>query len=107
MDIQLKRGSLDVCVLAALLREDSYGYKIIQSLEGVIEISESTLYPILKRLEATKCLTSYTVEHNGRLRRFYSITENGVDKIKDYLTDFKQLMQVYEFIGKEVKKSVE
>ncbi|MBQ5444695.1 MAG: helix-turn-helix transcriptional regulator, partial [Erysipelotrichaceae bacterium] len=86
---------------------DSYGYKIIQSLEGVIEISESTLYPILKRLEATKCLTSYTVEHNGRLRRFYSITENGVDKIKDYLTDFKQLMQVYEFIGKEVKKSVE
>lgn len=107
MDIQLKRGSLDVCVLAALLREDSYGYKIIQSLEGVIEISESTLYPILKRLEATKCLTSYTVEHNGRLRRFYSITENGVDKIKDYLTDFKQLMQVYEFISKEVKKSVE
>ena len=107
MDIQLKRGSLDVCVLAALLREDSYGYKIIQSLEGVIEISESTLYPILKRLEATKCLTSYTVEHNGRLRRFYSITENGVDKIKDYLTDFKQLMQVYEFIGKEVKKNVE
>ena len=107
MDIQLKRGSLDVCVLAALLREDSYGYKIIQSLEGVTEISESTLYPILKRLEATKCLTSYTVEHNGRLRRFYSITENGVDKIKDYLTDFKQLMQVYEFIGKEVKKSVE
>ena len=107
MDIQLKRGSLDVCVLAALLREDSYGYKIIQSLEGVIEISESTLYPILKRLEATKCLTSYTVEHNGRLRRFYSITENGVDKIKDYPTDFKQLMQVNEFIGKEVKKSVE
>ena len=106
-DIQLKRGSLDVCVLAALLKEDSYGYKIIQSLEGVIEISESTLYPILKRLEAAKCLTSYTVEHNGRLRRFYSITDAGEEKIKEYLKDFKQLMQVYEFIAKEVRGSVE
>ena len=106
MDIQLKKGSLDVCVLAALLKEDSYGYKIIQSLEGVIEISESTLYPILKRLEASDCLTSYSVEHNGRLRRFYSITEKGEEKIRDYLEDFKQLMNVYEYIAKEVKESV-
>ncbi len=107
MDIQLKRGSLDVCVLAALLKEDSYGYKIIQSLADVIDISESTLYPILKRLEAGGCLKSYSVEHNGRLRKFYSITEAGKDKISEYLNDFKQLISVYEFIAREVKKSVE
>ncbi len=104
MDIQLKRGSLDVCVLASLLNEDSYGYKIIQSLDGVLEISESTLYPILRRLESVGCLTSYSVEHNGRLRKFYSITETGRDKIKDYLLDFKELMQIYEYIAGEVKK---
>ena len=106
MDIQLKRGSLDVCVLAPLLKEDSYGYKIIQSLDGVIEISESTLYPILKRLEAAECVTSYSVEYNGRLRRFYSITGKGEEKIREYLQDFKQLLKVYEHIAKEVRESV-
>ena len=104
MDSQLKKGSLDACVLASLLNEDSYGYKIIQSLKDVIEISESTLYPILKRLENGNYLTSYSVEHNGRLRKFYSITDSGKDKIKEYLYDFKELMTIYDFIAKEIKK---
>ena len=107
MDIQLKRGTLDICVLASLLNEDSYGYKIIQSLQGVVDISESTLYPILRRLESGNYLTSYSDDHNGRLRKFYPITQNETEKIKDYLLDFKELMQIYEFIAKEVKKGVE
>lgn len=107
MDIQLKRGSLDVCVLASLLNSDSYGYKIIQSLNGIVDISESTLYPILRRLESNKCLESYSVENNGRLRKFYSITANGEEKIKDYLKDFKELMLIYNYIAKEVKENVE
>ena len=107
MDIQLKRCSLDVCVLASLLNSDSYGYKIIQSLSGIIDISESTLYPILRRLEANKCLESYSVENNGRLRKFYSITSLGEEKIKDYLKDFKELMMIYNYIAKEVKENVE
>ena len=107
MDIQMKRGSLDVCVLAALMREDSYGYKIIQSLSGVVDISESTLYPILRRLETSELLVSYSVEHNGRLRKFYSITDKGRDRIREYLLDFKELMQIYEYIAREVKKNVE
>lgn len=106
MDIQLKRGSLDICVLAALLREDSYGYKIVQSLKDVVDISESTLYPILRRLENAGALTSYSVEHNGRLRKFYSITETGKDRIREYLVDFKELLKVYEYIAREVKKDV-
>lgn len=104
MDIQLKRGTLDVCVLASLLNEDSYGYKIIQSLNGVVDISESTLYPILRRLENSECLTSYSVEHNGRLRKFYSITEAGRDRVREYLQDFKELLQIYNYIAKEIKK---
>ena len=103
MEAQLKRGSLEVCVLASLLKEDSYGYKIIQSLQDVIEISESTLYPILRRLEANDCLKSYSVEHNGRLRKFYSITEEGKDKIKEYLQDFQELMNIFNYIAKEVR----
>ena len=50
MDIQLKKGLLEVCVLASLLQEDSYGYQLISDLSSCVEISESTLYPILKRL---------------------------------------------------------
>lgn len=105
MDTQLKRGSLDVCVLASLLNGDSYGYKIIQSLNGIVDISESTLYPILKRLEAGECLSSYSVEHNGRLRKFYSITQKGTEKIREYLVDFKQLLTIYSYIAGEVKEN--
>lgn len=68
IDPQLKRGLLEVCVLAVLRREDSYGYQIIKDLSSCIEISESTLYPILRRLEAAGCLSVYSVEHSGRLR---------------------------------------
>ena len=106
MDIQLKRGMLEVCVLAAIRQEDSYGYRIIRDLKPYAELSESTLYPILRRLEAGECLKSYSVEHNGRLRKFYSITSKGEEKITDYLRDFKELMAIYNFIAGEVKKDV-
>lgn len=104
MDTQLKRGSLDVCVLAALLNEDSYGYQIIKDLKDTIDISESTLYPILKRLENNGCLSTYSVEHQGRLRKMYKISQTGIEKIQDYLLDFKELIKVYNFIAKEAKQ---
>ncbi len=104
MDTQLKRGSLDVCVLAALLKEDSYGYQIIKDLKDTIDISESTLYPILKRLENNGCLSTYSVEHQGRLRKMYKISQTGIEKIQDYLLDFKELIKVYNFIAKEAKQ---
>ncbi len=104
MDTQLKRGSLDICVLAALLKEDSYGYKIIKDLSDTIEISESTLYPILKRLEKNGYLSTYSKEHQGRLRKMYRISKSGVEKIQDYLLDFKELIKVYDFIERETRK---
>ncbi len=107
MDIQIKRGLLDVCVLAAIKGHDSYGYRIVKDMKPYVEISESTLYPILKRLEAGECLSSYSVEHNGRLRRFYRITSKGRDRIRDYLLDFRELQKVYEFIAGEVKENAE
>ena len=84
MDIQLKRGLLDVCVLAAIEDRDSYGYQIIKDLKPFVDISESTLYPILRRLEGAELLTVYSSEHNGRLRKYYRITSAGSQRIADF-----------------------
>jgi PadR family transcriptional regulator PadR len=98
MDIQLKRGLLEACVLAVLDSGDSYGYQIIKDISPYIEISESTLYPILKRLESSEMLTDYSIEHNGRLRKYYKITAAGRQKIEDFINEWKEVMTVYNFI---------
>ena len=98
MDIQLKRGMLDVCVLKVLTRGDSYGYQIIKDMAGCMDMSESTLYPILKRLESSQLLTVYSVEHNGRLRKYYSITDAGRARIGEFLSEWEEVMRAYRFI---------
>ena len=101
MDIQLKRGLLDVCVLASIKDEDSYGYKIIKDVKPYVELSESTLYTILKRLETAKMLTVRTVEHDGRLRKYYRITESGINRIEEFKKEWKEMLSIYKFIIKE------
>ena len=96
MDIQLKKGILDVCVLYAISKSESYGYKIISDLQGIIEISESTLYPILKRLEAAGFLTTRTAEHGGRLRRYYKITVAGLKKLNSGRNDLLEINSIYK-----------
>lgn len=105
MDIQLKRGLLDVCVLAAIKNEESYGYKIIKDISPYVEISESTLYPILRRLEAAQMLTVRTAEHNGRLRKYYGITDLGRARIDDFKQEWDQILSIYQFIVKEEKEN--
>lgn len=101
MDIQLKRGLLDVCVLAAIRNEDSYGYKIIKDMKPYIELSESTLYTILKRLEAAAMLTVRSAEHDGRLRKYYRITAAGVRRIEDFKEEWKEIVSIYQFVTRE------
>lgn len=103
MDIQLKRGLLDVCVLSAIKDEDSYGYKIIKDVKPYIELSESTLYTILKRLESAKMLTVYSVEHEGRLRKYYRITKVGLSRIETFKEEWREVMSIYKFVTKEDK----
>ena len=98
MDIQLKKGILDVCVLYAISKGESYGYKIISDLNGIIEISESTLYPILKRLESGGYVTTRTAEHSGRLRRYYKITARGLKKLSDGKNDLLEINAIYKKI---------
>ena len=101
MDIQMKRGLLDICVLAAIQSEDSYGYQIIKDVKPYVEISESTLYPILRRLESAELLTVRAVEHNGRLRKYYHITEAGRARIAAFAEEWKEIMSIYRFVVRE------
>lgn len=101
MDIQLKKGLLEICVLKVLGKEPSYGYKIIGDISQYIEVSESTLYPILKRLEAGGCLTTFTQEYNSRLRKYYKITDVGYQRIEYFKTEWMQIKKIYEFILQE------
>ncbi len=103
MDAQIRHGLLEVCVLTALYKEDSYGYRIIKDISPYIKISESTLYPILRRLEAGNYLSVYSVEHNGRLRKYYKITKSGKDKISDFLSGWDDVMNVYKYITYETE----
>lgn len=101
MDIQLKRGLLDISVLAAIRSEDSYGYKIIKDLKPYIELSESTLYTILKRLEMADMLTVRTSEHGGRLRKYYHITAAGINRIEEFKDEWKEILSIYQFVTKD------
>lgn len=101
MDVQLKRGLLDVCVLAAIKSEDSYGYKIIKDMKPYIVLSESTLYTVLKRLETANMLTVHTAEHGGRLRKYYHITDAGIRRIEDFKADWEEILSIYRFVNKE------
>ena len=101
MDAQLRRGVLDVCVLAAIKNEDSYGYKIIKDLKPIVELSESTLYTILKRLEEGRMLVVRSTEFEGRLRKYYHITPTGLQRIEDFKEEWEELMDIYAFIMEE------
>ncbi|HIZ03369.1 MAG TPA: PadR family transcriptional regulator [Candidatus Borkfalkia avistercoris] len=104
MDTQLKKGLLDVCVLSVLRNGESYGYKIIADVAPYIEISESTLYPILKRLEASGAVSTHSREYNGRLRKYYEITEKGMQRIVEFIEDVREFEKIYEFIVNGGKK---
>lgn len=105
MDIQLKRGLLEVCVLAAIKNADSYGYQIIKDIAPFTQMSESTLYPILRRLEAAELLSVYSEAHNGRLRKYYHITEKGRQRLLDFRQEWTEIMQIYRFVCKEDDQS--
>ena len=98
LDIQIKKGLLDVSVLAVLCRGDSYGWQVIKDLSQVVEVSESTLYPVLKRLSAAGFVETYEEPHNGRLRRYFKITKSGKEKLQQFEHDFESIARIHRFI---------
>ena len=99
MDSQMKKGLVEVCILTLLSRGDSYGYQLIKDIGPIMDLSESTLYPVLRRLEGAGSLKVYSVEHNGRLRKYYAITEEGKKRIQEFLLEWADVKKVYDFIA--------
>lgn len=107
MESQFRRGILDACVLAVLERGESYGYQLVKDICQFIEITESTLYPILRRLETAEMVSTHSVEHNGRLRKYYCITPKGSERITELMDDWKEIVMIYQYIEKERGKKDE
>jgi PadR family transcriptional regulator PadR len=80
MAIQANGPLLDGCVLALLTREDAYGYSLTQQVRQRLGVSESTLYPVMRRLQTDGSLVAYDAPHNGRNRRYYRITPHGAKR---------------------------
>ncbi len=107
MNIQLKKGLVEMCVLSILNKEPSYGYRIIADMEEIMSLSESTLYPILRRLETSKLLTTFSRDYNGRLRKYYQITGEGRLRLRDFKDEWHEMESVYRFIAKREVHSYE
>ena len=103
MDAQLKRGMLDACVLAAIKDKESYGYEMIKDISPCVIISESTLYPVLRRLEGMNYLTVRSAEHNGRLRKYYKITQEGKERLRVFINEWEEMIRIYNFVTGEGK----
>lgn len=84
MVFQIGAALLDACVLSVLEKEDLYGYVLTQNVKEVVDISESTLYPVLRRLQKEAYLTTYDQPFSGRNRRYYQITDKGKLQLKRY-----------------------
>lgn len=98
MKTQMKKGIIEIFVLGLLSHGDSYGYKIVQDLSEVVQVSESTLYPILRRLENKESIGTYHEEYNGRLRKYYHLKAKGKEEIRAFLKEWEDIKSVYDFI---------
>lgn len=99
MDAQMKRGFLEACVLAVLSRGESYGYQIIKDMPPSLGLTESTLYPLLKRLEGAGCIAVRSAEHNGRLRKYYRITKEGRARVRAFIEERNEVEALYRFVS--------
>ncbi len=104
MDPQLKKGLLDACVLASIAREDAYGYRVTQEAVALLGVSESALYPVLRRLEKQGCFETYSREYGGRLRKYYRMTPLGFDRLRESREQLKEVSRVIDYIMQEEGK---
>lgn len=98
MTFQLGSALLDACVLAIVDKEDAYGYSLTQQIQSVMDISESTLYPVLRRLQKANCLTTYDQPYQGRNRRYYQITEQGRIRLLELLKEWQQYKEMVDCV---------
>jgi len=96
---------LDACVLGALSNAPNYGYELTQKTQSLLDISESTLYPVLRRLQKDDLLSTYDEPYEGRNRRYYEITDKGLDALAKYREDWQEFKKSIDtFVKGGVKK---
>ncbi len=105
MNSQLKRGTLELCVLSILARRDCYGYELVNAISESMHITEGTIYPLLKRLKDDGSITSYLVESSeGPPRKYYSITDSGREKKNtleaQWIAFYKSINRILEITEK-------
>ncbi|MEB2300996.1 PadR family transcriptional regulator [Lysinibacillus xylanilyticus] len=98
MTFQLGSALLDACVLAIVDKEDAYGYSLTQQIQSVMDISESTLYPVLRRLQKANCLTTYDQPFQGRNRRYYQITDQGRIRLLELLKEWQKYKEMIDCV---------
>lgn len=92
---------MDFCVLSLLRKKDRYGYSFTQRMQRVMDISESTIYPVLRRLKKNKLVSTYNVEYQGRNRKYYKITEMGLEKLDEYQREWEEFKMIIDTITKD------
>ncbi|KVE32674.1 PadR family transcriptional regulator [Burkholderia sp. TSV86] len=93
MKTQLKKGTLDMCVLAVLARGDSYAYELVSTLSATMEISEGTIYPLMRRLQGESWVSTYLVESNsGPPRKYYSVTAEGRRALREMEDEWRSFV---------------
>lgn len=108
MAFKIESSLLDACTLAILSRSDTYGYEITQSMKKAIVVSESTLYPVLRRLQKNGLCRTYDEPYQGRNRRYYSITEEGRQQLAEYKVQWKEYrMAIETFLGELPQQGAE
>lgn len=100
MVYQIGSALLDACVLSILSGEDAYGYSLTQSVKEILEVSESTMYPVMRRLQTEACLTVYDAPFQGRNRRYYSITQKGRERLTGYRNEWDNFKEKIDLILK-------
>ncbi|MFA6692444.1 MAG: PadR family transcriptional regulator [Acholeplasmataceae bacterium] len=100
MKPQVKKGILEIFVLAILSKGESYGYQIINDLSNTVIITESTLYPILRRLLNQGELESYNELFQGRNRKYYRITKKGKIHLDEFMEEWESVKKIYEILRK-------
>lgn len=102
MAIQIPTRLLDGAVLAFLTKSDLYGYALTQNVQEVFDISESTIYPVLRRLKKQNCLETYDEPYQGRNRRYYHITADGSALLKTIQSEWTEFSeQVKQVLGEK------
>lgn len=102
MNIQFKKGALELCVLALLDKQDRYGYELVQKISDQIAISEGTVYPLLRRLKKEEYFTTYLQESNeGPSRKYYKLTEKGRDYLHVLIGEWQQFSNGVNYLIKE------